>query len=120
MPSHVTNVNASPPTRARRMVGADEYLARPVRPAELAQARSFEVILQAEFARLDHLANGTAGPLERLKPADTGSAQLHRDLTQIHARIDEVRRLLDALQNRFLHVRLDNDRQPSECAETPS
>ena len=63
----------------------------PTLPAEIAQARVFERLLQAEGAELRELAHRLA------------SDEQSGDLTQLHARIDEVDGLLRALQGRFPH-----------------
>lgn len=78
-----------------------EKPAAPPTSAEVAQARLFEAILQAEFAHLNALAYAMAGPLDRLKQAELGDCQPSRELMLVHARIDEVQRLLAALQGRF-------------------
>jgi cobalamin biosynthesis Mg chelatase CobN len=64
---------------------------RPTQPAEIAQARVFERLLQAECAELRDLAH-------RVGTDDSEKAE---ELTQIHARLDEVDGLLRALQGRF-------------------
>lgn len=87
-----------------QMAKADDLLARPVKPAELAQARVFEMMLQAEFASLSELANRIAGPRAWLKSSGVGTGESHRELREIQARIDEVRRLLTALRDRFLQA----------------
>lgn len=89
------------PTSGRRRRAETDVLERPVEPAEVAQARLFEGILQAEFAALHHLAYRTAGPLHR--QLDLNSRERSRDLLRIHARIDEVQRLLQALRGRYPH-----------------
>ncbi|MBO0864441.1 MAG: hypothetical protein J2P16_05145 [Mycobacterium sp.] len=81
--------------------------AAPPTSAEVAQARLFEAILQAEFAHLNALAYTMAGPLDRLKQADLGGCQPSRELMLVHARIDEVQRLLAALQGRFPQTELN-------------
>lgn len=63
----------------------------PTPPAEIAQARVFERLLQAEGIELRELAHGLADD------QDSG------ELTQINARIDEVDNLLRALRGRFPH-----------------
>ena len=93
---------SSVPQNGDQMTEADDLLARPIKPAELAQAQVFEMMLQAEFARLSELANRMAGSRDRLRSCGTGES--HRELREIHARIDEVRRLLNALRDRFLRT----------------
>jgi hypothetical protein len=85
-------------------------LQRTVQPAEVAQARLFEGILQAEFAELHHLAYRMAGSLDR--QTDLSGHDPSGDLLRLHARIDEVQRLLEALRGRFPHPRWDGELQP--------
>lgn len=87
--------------RNRHRAVAADPLARPVKPADAAQARNFKVLLQAEFARLNELANRMGGPLERLSAADFGGSQAHREFMEINGCMDEVRHLLEALRDRF-------------------
>lgn len=87
---------------------AASVLPRPVQPAEVAQARMFEALLQAECAELKELAHRIAGALDQLPDSD--SSQPTPDLMQIRARIDEVHGLLQALQGRFPHFHPDVDR----------
>ncbi|MCV7331198.1 hypothetical protein [Mycobacterium cookii] len=63
----------------------------------------FERLLQAECAELQELARRMARD-ENRNSGDSG------ELTQIRARIDEVRGLLRALQGRFPHSVPNNDR----------
>lgn len=72
----------------------------PAQPAEIAQARVFERLLQAECAELRDLAH-------RVGTDASGRAG---ELTQIHARLDEVDGLLRALQGRFPHPGPNGDR----------
>lgn len=95
------------------MPGALDMPARPVHHAEIAQARLFEKILQAEFAHLNELAYSMAGPMDRLNHPDGDNHEPSRALTQIHARIDEVHRLLAALQGRFPRIRSDGEHHTS-------
>jgi hypothetical protein len=74
---------------------------RPAQPAEIAQARVFERLLQVECAELQELAHRmTEDKYQQPEPDDFRPSG---ELTQIRARIDEVRKLLRALQERFLH-----------------
>jgi hypothetical protein len=93
-----------------RTLAATDTLARPVKPAEVAQARIFEGILQAEFAELHQLAYRMAGSLDRQPSVDTN--QPCRDLLRIHERMDEVHRLLQALRGRFPQPLWDGELQP--------
>jgi hypothetical protein len=98
-----------PPTNGHRL-GTGNLLERTVQPAEVAQARIFEGILQAEFAELRHLAYRISGSLDR--QPDLNSREASGDLLRLHERIDEVQRLLEALRGRFPHPQWDGDLQP--------
>jgi hypothetical protein len=93
------------PVNYRKVVKAQPLFAvasapsLPVNAAEVAQARAFEKLLQAESAELHELAHRVAGTPDKHLDAD-GSAP-SRDLMQLRARIDEVQRLLQALRGRF-------------------
>jgi hypothetical protein len=89
----------------RLSVKATNVRERSVTPAEVAQARLFEGILQAEVAELEQLAYRLAGSLDRQPELD--SHELTRDLLRIQERIDEVHRLLQALHGRFPGPRWD-------------
>ena len=80
---------------------------RPAQPAEIAQARVFERLLQAECAELQELAHRIA---QQPGPDDSRPSG---ELTQIRARIDEVHGLLRALQGRFPHSAPDGDHHPA-------
>ena len=73
---------------------------RPAQPAEIAQARVFERLLQTECAELRDLEH-RAGP---------DDSEPSGELTQIRARLDEVDGLLRALQGRFPHSTPDGIR----------
>ena len=79
----------------------------PAQPAEIAQARVFERLLQAECAELQELAHRMAADKHQQPTPDSG------ELTQIRARIDEVDGLLRALKGRFPHSAPDGDRYPA-------
>jgi hypothetical protein len=81
---------------------------RPVQPAEIAQARVFERLLQAECAELQELAHRMAG--DKYQQPEPDDSRPFGELTQIRARIDEVHGLLRALQGRFPHPVPDGDR----------
>jgi hypothetical protein len=81
---------------------------RPAQPAEIAQARVFERLLQAEGAELQELADRIAGDSDQQPgPAESRASE---DLAQLHARIDEVHGLLRTLERRFPHSAPDSDR----------
>jgi len=96
-----------PRTLSRAVVGSPAFSAasvlqrRPPQPAEIAQARVFERLLQAECAELQDLAHRMAGDKYQSE-AD--------ELSAIRARIDEVHGLLQGLQGRFPHSLPDGDR----------
>ena len=91
----------------RRTIGA-AMVPRPVNPAEVAQARVFEGLLQAEAAELQELAYRMAGAVDQHSDLDSSAPSW--DLMQIHARIDEVQRLLQALRGRFPPPLPESDR----------
>jgi hypothetical protein len=74
----------------------------PAQPAEIAQARVFERLLQAERAELQELVRATETP-------DSRGADSTENLTQIRARLDEIHGLLHALRARFPHAAPDLD-----------
>jgi hypothetical protein len=84
---------------------------RPAQPAEIAQARVFERLLQAECAELQELAHRMAG--DRYQQAGPDDSRPSGELTELRARIDEVHGLLRALQGRFPHPAPDGDRYPA-------
>ncbi|HXY63993.1 MAG TPA: hypothetical protein VEI45_06515 [Mycobacterium sp.] len=81
---------------------------RVVNPAEVAQARVFEGLLQAESAELQELAHRMAGAADQQSDLDSSAPSW--DLMQIRARIDEVQCLLQALRGRFPHPLPESDR----------
>jgi hypothetical protein len=93
-------------TLPRTIIGSPAFGAasvlprRPAQPAEIAQARVFERLLQAECAELQELAHRMAGNQHQQPEPDDSrpSGEL-----EIRARIDEVHGLLRALQGRFPH-----------------
>jgi hypothetical protein len=70
--------------------------ARPTSPADRAQARLFDDLLDGELAELHELA---ARILARR--GDRSEHRLRKDLREIDARFSEVRQLLGALRDRF-------------------
>lgn len=80
-PGHNNGRSLQKPLNAHQIHSVADIAARPVRPAEAAQARLFEDILRAEIAELLNL------------PSDARS--------ELGARIQEVDRLLKALRDRF-------------------
>jgi hypothetical protein len=77
-------------------------------PAEVAQARVFERLLQAEGAELEELADRIAADSDQQPGPDESRAS--EELTQLNARIDEVHALLRTLHRRFPHSAPDGDR----------
>jgi hypothetical protein len=104
-------------TLPRTKVGSPAFSAasglpcRPAQPAEIAQARVFERLLQAECAELQELARRMAG--DKYQQPEPDDSRPSGGLTQIRARIDEVHGLLRALQGRFPHSAPDGDRYPA-------
>jgi hypothetical protein len=103
------------PTSGHPALGATDTLEHRAEPAEVAQARLFEGILQAEFAELHHLAYRMTGLLHR--QPDLNGHELARYRLRIHARIDEIQRLLQALRGRFPHSGETPDYRRSEFGE---
>ena len=104
-------------TRPRTTIGSPAFSAasvlprRPAQPAEIAQARVFERLLQAECAELQELAHRMAG--DKYQQHEPDDSRPSGELTQIRDRIDEVDGLLRALQGRFPHSAPDGDRYPA-------
>jgi hypothetical protein len=76
--------------------------ARPAHPADVAQARMFDAILQGEIAELEQLAVS----MERkwLRRCERGIDDENRPpegLVRMRGRVAEAQRLLDALRDRF-------------------
>jgi hypothetical protein len=88
------------PSADSRAFGSTSLLGNLAQPAEVAQARVFERLLQSECAELQELAHRAAG----------GDELEAGDLKQIRARLDEVDGLLRALQGRFPRSASDGDR----------
>ena len=97
-----------PPIGSPAFSAASVFQRRPAQPAEIAQARVFERLLQAECAELQELAHRMAGGT--YQQPEPGDSRPSGELTQIRARIDEVDGLLQALQRRFPHSMQDGDR----------
>jgi hypothetical protein len=70
--------------------------ARPISAAEIAQARLFADTLQSEIAELQELA----ATIEA-RWANRREQRRQDELRRVRARVNEVRRLLDALRDRF-------------------
>jgi hypothetical protein len=82
----------------RRAVGMTDKSV-PAQPAEIAQARVFEALLQAERAELLDLASRTGRGIDQMPDSD--GSQPVQQRTEIRARLNEVHRLLHALRGRF-------------------
>jgi hypothetical protein len=97
-------------TLPRTIIGspASVLARRPAQPAEIAQARVFERLLQAECAELQELAHRMPG--DKYQQPEPDDSRPSAELTQVRARIDEVHGLLRALQGRFPHSVPDGDR----------
>jgi hypothetical protein len=87
------------PAPVRR--GADAW-ARPAHPADVAQARMFDAIMQGEIAELEAIV--TSMEQRWLKRCERGIDDAHRPpeaLVRMRGRVSEAQRLLDALEARF-------------------
>ena len=69
---------------------------RPRCAGDMAQARLFDDILQNEMIELQELAAAIEA-----RVADRDEPRHSNEVQRVNARIDEVRRLLDALRDRF-------------------
>jgi hypothetical protein len=98
-------------SRSPALSAASVLPRQPAPPAEVAQARVFERLLQAECAELQELAHRMAG--DKYQQPEPDDSRPSGELTQIRARIDEVHGLLRALQGRFPHSVPDGDRYPA-------
>jgi hypothetical protein len=74
----------------------------PAQSAEIAQARVFEKLLQAERRELQKLARTTD------ETPDSSDACSPESRAQIRARLDEIHDLLRALGGRFPHAASDS------------
>ncbi len=100
-------------TLSKAIIGSPAFsaasvLRRPPQPAEIAQARVFERLLQAECAELQELAHRLAG--DKYQQSDPDDSRPYLELAQIRTRIDEVHALLRALQGRFPRSLPDGNR----------
>jgi len=91
------------PTQARVVTPMPGYhgrarraWSRPTSAADTAQARLFDDILQDEMAELQEIAAAIEA-----RAADRDEPRHSKELQRVNARISEVRRLLDALRDRF-------------------
>jgi hypothetical protein len=75
--------------------------ARSPHVADQLQARLFDKILQRELDELERRPGRIQAKRIRACKSDRGDLRLHKDLEPLDARIDEVRRLLGALRDRF-------------------
>ena len=75
--------------------------ARPAHVADQLQARLFDEILQRELDELERRPGRIRAKRIRARKSDRGDLRLDKDLEPLDARIDEVRRLLGALRDRF-------------------
>jgi hypothetical protein len=100
---HPRTVSGSPPFSAAAVLPR-----RPAQPAEIAQARVFERLLEAEGVELQGLADRIARDSGQQPEPDESRASV--ELALIHARIDEVDGLLRTLHKRFPHSAPDGDR----------
>jgi hypothetical protein len=107
-PAEYNDARVVPKTVSGHRTLAAASVTRPVKPAEVAQARVFEILLQAESAELHELAHRVTGAADQ--QLDTNSSAPSWDLMQIRTRMDEVQRLLQALRGRFPHQLPNSDR----------
>lgn len=99
-PRHKNAHSLPKPPNTYRIRSAADVAARPVTPAEVAQARYFEAILQAEIVQFQNLSKLRA---PRWMGGSTGEHRPPAGRTEPDGRIEEVDRLLKALRDRFPH-----------------
>ena len=75
----------------------------PVQAADVAQARLFAVLLQAEIVELEDVAEAAERRWLQRRVRGTGDDHLPVELVRLGERVAEARRLLTALSERFLH-----------------
>jgi hypothetical protein len=81
--------------------GADAW-SRPAHPADVAQARMFDVILQGEIAELEELvASMEKRWLRRCERGIDDENRPPENLVRMRGRVFEAQQLLDALRDRF-------------------
>jgi hypothetical protein len=79
-----------------------DALARPAHPADVAQARMFDAIMQGEIAELEELvATMEKGWLRRCERGIDGADRPPESLARMRGRVAEAQQLLDALRARF-------------------
>jgi hypothetical protein len=81
---------------ARVITLARHAWSRPPSAADMAQARLFDYLLQNEIAELQQIAAGI-----EVRSTDRRELWPSKEIQRLNARINEVRRLLDALRDRF-------------------
>jgi hypothetical protein len=84
----------------RRIFAPGDAVARQVSPGDAAQARLFESILEVELAQLQQLATVLASHCGKDSVDDDHLPETYSELT---TRIQDVRRLLERLRERFPH-----------------
>ncbi|HUO40624.1 MAG TPA: hypothetical protein VMU34_23515 [Mycobacterium sp.] len=106
-PRHVSSQRPEPrrvsgPRSAPAAAGTIDTSARPAHPADVAQARVFETILQGEIAELQHLiASVQRRSLGRREHGIDNVGQPAEAVMRLRGRLAETQRLLDALTARF-------------------
>ena len=112
------NKNAHPlpkPPNVRRIRSAADLAPRAVTPADTAQARFFEAVLEGEIVELRGLVKSMTS---RWPAGGTGEHRPPETLTELAARIGELDRLLKALRDRFPHGPCVDGRPAGELAVT--
>jgi hypothetical protein len=76
--------------------------ARPAHPADVAQARAFDAIIQGEIAELEQLvASMETRWLRRCERGIDDENRPPENLVRMRGRVSEAQQLLDALRDRF-------------------
>jgi len=79
-----------------------DALERPAHPADVAQARMFDAVLQGEIAELEELvASMEQRWLRRCERGIDDENRPPESILRMRGRVSEAQRLLDALRDRF-------------------
>ena len=76
--------------------------ARPAHPADVAQARMFDAVMQGEIAELEELVASMENRwLRRCERGMDNETRPPESILRMRGRVSEAQRLLDALRDRF-------------------
>lgn len=88
--------------RTVRLRVATERWARPVHPADQAQARLFDDLIRCEIAELEELAATAEARWTRRRESGIGDDHVPEAMVRLRARLQEAHDLLGALRDRFM------------------